>query len=73
MDRQHQLTRRRALGGRAFGAGWLALMKASPSGMLGPKRDRLKNPKLVRPPASMPEGEAFLLSLIHISEPTRPY
>lgn len=55
MDRQHQLTRRRALSGLAFGAGWLALMKASPSGLLGPKRDRLKNPKLVRPPASMPE------------------
>lgn len=55
MDRQHQLTRRRVIGGLAFGAGWLTLMKASPTGALGKKRERLKHPRLVRPPASMPE------------------
>lgn len=55
MDRQHQLTRRRILGGLAFGVSWMALMKASPRGVLGRKRDRLKNPRLVRPPASLPE------------------
>jgi ferredoxin len=54
----------------AFGAGWLALMKASPSGILGEKRDRLKDPRLIRPPGSLPE-ESFLDLCVRCDECVR--
>lgn len=57
MDRTHQLSRRRLIGGLTIGGAWYLTQKASWSGRLGAKHDRWKNPFCLRPPGSLPEKD----------------
>lgn len=57
MDRTHQLSRRRVLGGLTVGAAWYMTQKASWSGRMGGKHDRWKHPFCLRPPGALPEKQ----------------